>query len=142
MHKTGASRHALGSKANSIGRKGIPVKKAQPSLPGPRTGVHSAPNKAKRFRAGTVALQQIRKYQKGTDLLIKKRPFQRLVKEIAQEFFPNLRFQSHALAALQEASEAYIVRLFEDTNLCCIHAKRVTIYARDMQLARRIRGDN
>ncbi|KAL0784202.1 hypothetical protein Bca101_000447 [Brassica carinata] len=93
-----------------------------------------------RFRPGTVALREIRKYQKSTELLIRKLPFQRLVREIAQDFKTDLRFQSSAVAALQEAAEAYLVGLFEDTNLCAIHAKRVTIMPKDIQLARRIRG--
>jgi histone H3 len=74
-------------------------------------------------------------------LLIRKLPFQRLVREIAQEAKTDLRFQSTAIAALQEAAEAYLVSLFEDVNLCAIHAKRVTIMVRDIQLARRIRGE-
>nr|CAI5858640.1 unnamed protein product [Callosobruchus analis] len=74
-------------------------------------------------------------------LLIRKLPFQRLVREIAQDFKTDLRFQSSAVMALQEASEAYLVGLFEDTNLCAIHAKRVTIMPKDIQLARRIRGE-
>ena len=82
-----------------------------------------------------------RRYQKSTELLIRKLPFQRLVREIAQDFKTDLRFQSSAVMALQEASEAYLVGLFEDTNLCAIHAKRVTIMPKDIQLARRIRGE-
>jgi histone H3 len=81
------------------------------------------------------------KYQKSTELLIRKAPFQRLVREIAQDFKNDLRFQSTAVLALQEAAEAYLVGLFEDTNLCAIHAKRVTIMPKDIQLARRIRGE-
>ena len=69
-------------------------------------------------------------------------PFQKLIREIAGEFKSDLRFQSQAILALQEASEAYLVGLFEDTNLCAIHAKRVTIMPKDMQLARRIRGEH
>ncbi|RYR41214.1 hypothetical protein Ahy_A08g037608 [Arachis hypogaea] len=84
---------------------------------------------------------EIRKYQKSTELLIRKLPFQRFVREIAQNFKADLRFQSHAVLALQEAVEAYLVGLFEDTNLCAIHAKRVTIMPKDLQLARRIRGE-
>ncbi|XP_061576673.1 uncharacterized protein LOC133443459 [Cololabis saira] len=87
------------------------------------------------------ALREIRRYQKSTELLIRKLPFQRLVREIAQDFKTDLRFQSSAVMALQEASEAYLVGLFEDTNLCAIHAKRVTIMPKDIQLARRIRGE-
>ena len=97
--------------------------------------------KSRRYRPGTVALREIRKYQKTTDLLIKKAPFQRLVREVSQDFKADLRFQSSAVMALQEASEAYLVGLFEDTNLCAIHARRVTIMPKDMQLARRIRGE-
>merc|ERR1712086_1123418 len=97
--------------------------------------------RAHRFRPGTVALRDIRKFQKSTELLIRKLPFQRLVRDIAGNFKNDLRFQSSAVPALQEASEAYMVGLFEDTNLCAIHAKRVTIMPKDMQLARRIRGE-
>ena len=98
----------------------------------------------RRYRPGTVALRQIRKYQKTTDLLIRKLPFQRLVKEISMEFDrgnTQYRWQSSAVLALQEASEAYLVGLFEDTNLCAIHAGRVTIGPKDIQLARRILGE-
>jgi len=97
--------------------------------------------KKRRYRPGTVALKEIRKYQKTTELLIRHAPFQRLVKEISQRFKADFRYQSGALSALQEATEAYIIGLFEDTNLCAIHAKRVTIMPRDIQLAMRIRGD-
>ncbi len=98
--------------------------------------------KPHRYRPGTVALREIRKFQKSTDLLIRKLPFQKVVREIAGDFKSDLRFQSQAVLALQEASEAYLVGLFEDTNLCAIHAKRVTIMPKDMQLARRIRGEH
>ncbi len=100
-----------------------------------------AVKKTHRYRPGTVALREIRRYQKSTDLLLRKLPFQRLVKEIAQDYKADLRFQSTAIMALQEAAETYLVSLFEDTNLCAIHAKRVTIMKKDMQLARRIRGE-
>ena len=96
--------------------------------------------KSRRFRPGTRALMEIRKYQKSTELLIKKKPFQRLVKDIVG-IFGDFCMQSHAILALQEASEAYLTSLFEDTNLCALHAKRVTIMPKDMQLARRIRGE-
>ena len=81
------------------------------------------------------------RYQKSTELLIRKLPFQRLVREIAQDFKTDLRFQSSAVMALQEASEAYLVGLFEDTNLGAIHAKHVTIMPKDFQLSKRIRGE-
>jgi histone H3 len=107
----------------------------------PRTNLPRTQRTPPRFRPGTVALREIRKYQKSTELLIRKLPFQRLLREVAQDFKTDLRFQSHAVLALQEASEAYLVGLFEDTNLCAIHAKRVTIMPKDIQLARRIRGE-
>eukprot|EP00669_Euglena_mutabilis_P009030 TRINITY_DN3992_c0_g1_i4.p2 TRINITY_DN3992_c0_g1~~TRINITY_DN3992_c0_g1_i4.p2 ORF type:complete len:146 (+),score=52.53 TRINITY_DN3992_c0_g1_i4:27-440(+) len=110
------------------------AKKAQPAISGGLKKPH-------RFHPGTVALREIRKFQKSTDLLIRKLPFQRLVREIAQGYQPDIRFQSNAILALQEAAEAYLVGLFEDTNLCAIHAKRVTIMVKDIQLARRIRGE-
>ena len=97
--------------------------------------------KPHRFRPGTVALREIRKFQKSTELLIRKLPFQRLVREIVQEFKIDLRFQVFAMLALQEAAESYLVSLFDDANLCDIHANRVTIMPKDLQLARRIRGE-
>ncbi|XP_014818778.1 PREDICTED: histone H3-like [Calidris pugnax] len=116
--------------------KQLATKAARKSAPA--TGGVKKPH---RYRPGTVALREIRRYQKSTELLIRKLPFQRLVREIAQDFKTDLRFQSSAVMALQEASEAYLVGLFEDTNLCAIHAKRVTIMPKDIQLARRIRGE-
>jgi len=127
------ARKSTGGKAP---RKQLATKAARKSAP--TTGGVKKPH---RYRPGTVALREIRKYQKSTDLLIRKLPFQRLVREIAQDFKTDLRFQSHAVLALQEAAEAYLVGLFEDTNLCAIHAKRVTIMPKDIQLARRIRGE-
>ncbi|XP_058839580.1 histone H3-like [Topomyia yanbarensis] len=94
-----------------------------------------------RYRPETVALREIRHYQKSTELLIRKLPFQRLIREIVQDVKTDLRFQSSAIMALQEDSEAYLVGLFEDTNLCATHAKRVTIMPKNIQLARRIRGE-
>ena len=117
-------------------RKQLATKAARKSAPA--TGGVKKPH---RYRPGTVALREIRRYQKSTELLIRKLPFQRLVREIAQEFKTDLRFQGSAVLALQEAAEAYLVGLFEDTNLCAIHAKRVTIMPKDIQLARRIRGE-
>lgn len=97
--------------------------------------------KPQRYRPGVLALREIRKFQKSTDLLIRKLPFERLVREIAQKLKQDLRFQSAAIIALQEASESYLVDLFQDTNLCAMHAKRATITPKDMQLAQRIRGE-
>merc|ERR1712110_334113 len=94
-----------------------------------------------RYKPGTVTLREIKRYQKTTDMLLPRAPFQRLVRGITMDMDHSLRFQSQALQALQEATEAYIVGLFEDTNLCAIHAKRMTVMKKDMDLARRIRGD-
>ena len=89
-----------------------------------------------------MALREIKRYQKSTELLIRKLPFQRLVREVAESFFPTVRFHPSAIEALQEASEAYLVGLFEDTNLCAIHTKRVTIMSKDMKLSCRLRGEH
>jgi histone H3 len=131
--KKQTAKKSTGGKAP--GRKAIPKKK-------PATKQEGGLFKPHRYRPGTVALREIRKYQASTELLLRKLPFQRLVREIAEEKVPNIRFQLTALLALQEASEAYLVGLFEDTNLCAIHAKRVTIQPKDMQLALRLRGDS
>ena len=124
------------STGGKVPRKQLATKAARKSSP-----AAGAVKKPHRYRPGTVALREIRKYQKSTELLIRKLPFQRLVREVAQDFKNDLRFQGSAVMALQEAAEAYLVSLFEDTNLCAIHAKRVTIMPRDMQLARRIRNE-
>lgn len=134
-------------------RKPTPPSKSKPTArkstggtkpPHSRTPRSPLPGKRK-FRPGTRALMEIRKFQKSTDLLIPKLPFARLIRELAMKVGgasnPNMRFQSSALMALQEAAEAFLVTLFEDTVLCAIHARRVTIMPKDMNLARRIRGD-
>ncbi|MCD7455657.1 5-hydroxytryptamine receptor 4 [Datura stramonium] len=133
------------------------VTKAARKYAPPTDGV----KKPHRYQPSAVVLSEIRKYQKSTELLIRKLPFGRLVREIAQNFkvekFPfsailvvkyncgeddiDLRFQGHAVLALQEAAEAYLVGLFEEAHLCAIHAKRVTIMPKDILLARRIRGE-
>ena len=119
-------------------REQLATKAARKSAP--RTGGVKKPH---RYRPGTVALREIRRYQKSTDLLLRKEPFQRLVWQVQEEVTgkDRTRWQGSAILALQEASEAYKVVLFEDTNLCAIHAKRVTVMPKDMQLARRIRGE-
>ena len=154
---TGGSKPALnpGQRSGSIKAHLVKLKKApakkeaakaakKSGMKAPKGGV----KKRYRYRPGTVALKQIRQYQKSTELLIRKLPFQRLVREIAGDtdvirspLCGKVRFQSAAIMALQEASEAYLVGLFEDSNLCAIHAKRVTIMPKDIQLARRIRGE-
>ena len=125
------ARKSTGGKAP---RKQLATKAARRS--GPATGGIKKPY---RFRPGTVALREIRKYQKTTDLLIRKLPFQRLVREVAQDFKSDLKFQGTALLALQESSEAFLTGYFEDSNLCAIHAKRKTIYPKDIMITHRIR---
>ena len=127
------ARRSTGGKAP---RKQLATKAARKSAPA-AGGV----KKPHRYRPGTVALREIRRFQKSTDNLIRKLPFQRLVREIAQDFKADLRFQSTAILCLQEAAEAYHVGLFEDANLCAIHGKRVTIMSKDIQLAKRIRNE-
>ena len=107
------ARKSTGGKAP---RKQLATKAARKSAP-----TAGGVKKPHRYRPGTVALREIRKYQKSTELLVRKLPFQRLVREIAQDFKTDLRFQSTAILALQEAAEAYLVGLFEDTNTCAIH---------------------
>jgi histone H3 len=133
------ARHSTGGKAprKQVAGKGAASLKAMVALKSPR----KPQVKKHKYRPGTVALREIRKYQKSTELLFRRLPFQRLVREIAQDYKQDLRFQSQAIEALQQAAEVFLVGLFEDTNLCAIHAKRVTIQPKDMQLARRIRGE-
>lgn len=133
------------ARTKQVARKSVGMKAPRPKFLKPAarktpsgTGGVKKPH---RWRPGTVALREIRRYQKSTDLLLRKLPFQRLVREIATDFKNDLRFQGTAILALQECAEAYLVGLFEDTNLCAIHAKRVTIMPKDIQLARRMRGE-
>ncbi|KAJ2371560.1 centromeric DNA-binding histone H3-like protein cse4 [Coemansia sp. RSA 2607] len=135
--------------AQKVGRPSRGGKTA-PRVSAVRANEPGSPAHHKRRTAnGIKALREIRMYQKSTDLLISKLPFARVVREIAQDYVSDythsgtpagLRWQSSAILALQEASEAFLVHLFEDANLCALHAKRVTIMQRDIQLARRIRG--
>ncbi|KAI1189878.1 histone H3-like centromeric protein cse-4 [Nemania serpens] len=134
VRKSGGAGGARGG--GSSGGGGAASRAVQPGDPIPYP-------RRRRYRPGTVALREIRKLQNSTDLLMRKLPFARLVREIALNMRPRdegMRWQSQALLALQEAAEAFVVHLFEDTNLCAIHAKRVTIMQKDIQLARRIRG--
>ncbi|KAJ1951034.1 centromeric DNA-binding histone H3-like protein cse4 [Linderina macrospora] len=131
------------------GRKTVPRAVAQPSRTTSSSGAVEKPPNKRRLPPGVKAVREIRKYQKSSDLLVAKLPFARVVREITETFVNDytfaeprvaMRWQSSALLALQEASEAFLVHLFEDANLCALHAKRVTIMQRDIQLARRIRG--
>jgi histone H3 len=94
-----------------------------------------------RFRPGTVAIREIKRYQKSTTFLLARAPFQRFIRAICEGIDAQLRFQAQALLALQEAAESYLTGLFEDANLCAIHASRVTVMKKDLELARRIRGE-
>jgi len=95
----------------------------------------------RRRKAGAVALREIRKYQKSTELLIRKLPFQRLVREITRDVKTDARFQAAALIAIQEASESYLVGILEECFLMANHANRVTIFPKDMEIVRRLRGE-
>ncbi|XP_029457490.1 histone H3-like centromeric protein A [Rhinatrema bivittatum] len=124
----------------TAGRSPSPVPQPTTSRPSPQR--RSAPVRRRRYRPGTRALMEIRKYQRSTELLLRKQPFSRLVREITVSLSRGYAYswQSMALLALQEAAEAFMVRLFEDAYLCAFHAKRVTLFKQDIQLARRIRG--
>ena len=97
--------------------------------------------KSHKWRPGTVALRQVRKLQKTTNTLIRKAPFQRMVRAVANAQKDGLRWQSAAVSAMQEATEAYIIGVLSDSNLCALHARRVTVMPRDIHLARRLRGE-
>lgn len=125
------------TKETARAKRSITSKKSK-KAPTSASGVKHA---QRRWRPGTVALREVRRFQKSTDLLIQRAPFQRLVREISGAQKEGLRFQSSAILAIQEATEAYIVSVLADTNLACIHAKRVTIQPKDVQLAMRLRGE-
>ena len=129
-----------GQKSAKSAKKNLAASKAAAAQARKTT---SKKKKTYRYRSGTVALREIRKYQKSTDMLIRRLPFQRVVREVAYDVTEksDLRFQGTGVLALQEASEAYLVGTFEDANLCAIHAKRVTVMPKDMLLVRTIRGD-
>ena len=126
---------------NTKGSTKKTTKKGQKQQPRKSAPATDGVKKPHRYKPGTVALREIRKYQKTTELLIRKLPFQRLVREITQDFKSDLRYQGSAVLALQEATEAYIIGIFEDTNLNAIHAKRVTIIPKDVKLTQRLRGE-
>ena len=128
------ARRSTGGKAPRKQLATMAARKSAPTFGGVK--------KPHRYRPGTVALREICRYQKSTDPLIRKLPFQRLVHEIAGECKGDLRFQASAILAQQEAAESYLVGVFEDSNLCAIHGKRVTIMPKDIQLTRRIRGES
>ena len=123
---------------DEVGRKRSAFAKKQPRS---QTGQAMTQQQPHRYWPGTVTLREIRRYQKSTELLIRKLPFQRLVREILQGYGVGYRVTLAMMMALQEAAEVYLVQLLEDSNLCAIHVKRVTIQPKDMQLARRICGE-
>ena len=133
------SRSTLGSQPKTRYRTHTRLDGSKIRVPFPPKGKVRKP---RRFRPGTIALREIRKYQKSYDLLIRKLPFQRLVREICQEYSKtlgfDLRFQSTALLALQEGSEAYLVNMFSQCNDICLHTKRVTLKPKDIQLWKRL----
>ncbi|GAA5846944.1 hypothetical protein JCM9279_006962 [Rhodotorula babjevae] len=140
----GAGKAKVAPKAKAAERLADSVLARSP--PPHLSSLAAAAKKPHRYKPGVKALEEIRKYQKSTDLLVAKLPFSRVVREITMELFDTdddtgFRWQSSAVLALQEATEAYLVHLFEDSNLCALHAKRITIMQRDMQLVRRLRGD-
>ena len=113
----------------------LATKVAQTAVKGPPR--HKA-KKPHRWRPGVAALREIRRMQKTTDLLVRKMPFARLAREVAQEFKTDARYSSTGILATQEAAEAFLVGRHEHANLCAIHAKRVTTMPKDMELARRL----
>ena len=119
----------------------VPRSMTGKKCPRPRGPAAGGVKKPYRHRPGTVALREIRRYQKSTDLLIPKLPFQRLVREIMQNIQNDVRFQNSALMALQEASEAYLVGMLDSANKCATHAKRVTVMPKDLRVTRELRGE-
>ena len=118
------------------------ARKKLPSIPLRKKVSTGGVKKPHHFRPGTVALQEIRKYQRSTDLLCRRLSVAYLIREISQDFKVGLRFQATALLTIQEAMEAWLVCLMEDMNLCVIHAKRVTIGPKDLSLVCCIRVNN
>lgn len=119
----------IGARKSTAGKSAVP------------NGVEKVARAKRRFRPGTKALREIRTLQRTTEMCIKKLPFARLVRDLTPIFHSDVRWSTAGLSALQEATEAYLTCLFEDANLCAIHAKRITIMPKDIRLARRIRGD-
>ena len=126
------------ARKDEVGKKQTTFAKKQPRS---QTDKASAQHHPHRYQPGTVALREKQKYQKSMELLICKLPFQCLVCVILQGFGVGFRVTPAMMMALQEAAEAYLVQLLEDSNLCAIHAKHITIQPKDMQLARQIHGE-
>ena len=137
------ARKAVAVTSKPSGRAGDQPTQARKTVTPRSTAPEGMKKKPHRFRPGTVALREIRKYQKSAERLIRRAPFVRVCREILARVSgrPDLRYSREAVDALQEATEAYLVGLFEDAQLCAIHAKRVTVMPRDMALARKLRRD-
>ena len=126
------------ARKDEVGKKWSTFAKKQPrSQPDKALAQHQL----HRYRPGMVALREIRRYQKSTELLIRKLSFQHLVHEILQGFGVEFRVTPAMMMVLQEAAEVYLVQLLEDSNLCTTHAKCITIQPKDIQLARQIHGE-
>jgi len=145
-NRNGSNNTNDGRNSNRHTRNATPARRAYSKTIPVSTAGKTIPKK-RRYRPGSLALKEIRKYQRSTELLIRKLPFARLVREIASDVLrrgpyhmDEVRWNSSAILALQEAAECYLTHLLEDSNLCAIHAKRVTLMQKDIQLARRIRG--
>ena len=121
------------ARKDEVGKKRSAFVKKQPRS---QTDQASAQQQLHWYRSGMVVLREIRRYQKSTELLIRKLLFQHLVHEILQGYGVGYRVTPAMMMALQEAAEAYLVQLLEDSNLCAIHAKHITIQPKDMQWAR------
>ena len=121
------------ARKDEVGKKRSTFAKKQPRS---QTGQAMTQQQLRRYWPGTVPLREIRRYQKSTELLIRKLPFQCLVHKILQGYSVGYRVTPAMMMVLQEAAEAYLVQLLEDSNLCAIHVKRVTIQPKDIQLAR------
>ena len=126
------------ARKDEVGKKQSIFVKKQPRSQSDKALAQQQPH---RYQPRMVALREIWRYQKSTELLIRKLPFQRLVHEILQGFGVGFRVTLAMMVALQEAAEAYLVQLLEDSNLCAIHAKRITIQPKDIQLVRWICGE-
>ena len=126
------ARNSTGGKAP---RKEIAKKAARKAAPD-----DDGEKRRRHFRSGTVALREIRKLQKGTDLLIGKAPFNRVVHQVAEARMNDVRFQAGAVEALQHTAEDFLIELFEEAQVAALHAKRVTVMDKDIRLAVRMRG--
>lgn len=114
----------------------------EPAEAKPKKKAEEKTKKAHRFRPGTVALRDIRKHQKSSDCLaFPKQPFQRLIREIAQDFKDDLRFEAGVCDLMQLAAEDYLIQICQGANAAAIHAGRETVYPKDVQLCRLLRGE-